>query len=108
MSRGGSRGWLVESRNVKGPSESGFRSIGETLRAGANLSPEIADSRCDGLYKLGGAGALRTVKEYNETMEYIHQNSVRWGLGRKPEEWRELSVHEHGPLFPLAVPDFGV
>jgi hypothetical protein len=55
-----------------------------------------------------GAGALRTVKEYNETMEYIHQKSVRWGLGRKPEEWRELSDHEYGPLFPLAVPDFGV
>ena len=69
---------------------------------------EIADSRCDGLYKLGGAGTLRTVKEYNETMEYIHQNSVGWGLARKPEAWRESSFQEHGPLFPIAVPDFGV
>jgi hypothetical protein len=32
---------------------------------------EIPDSRWDWLYKLGGAGTRRTVKEYEETMEYV-------------------------------------
>jgi hypothetical protein len=32
---------------------------------------EIADSRRHWLYKLGGAGTRRTVKEYDETREYV-------------------------------------
>ncbi len=31
--------------------------------------------------------ALRTVKEYNEEVEYIHLNPVRAGLFRRPEDW---------------------
>ena len=41
--------------------------------------------------------ALRTVKEYHETVEYIHWNPVRRGLVARPEEWRWSSVHEYGP-----------
>ena len=39
--------------------------------------------------------ALRTVKEYHETVEYIHGNPVRRGLVRRPEEWKWSSVHEY-------------
>lgn len=31
--------------------------------------------------------ALRTVKEYRETVDYIHWNPVRAGLASCPEEW---------------------
>jgi putative transposase len=41
--------------------------------------------------------ALRTVKEYNETVEYIHCNPVRRGLVSHPEDWKWSSVHEYGP-----------
>jgi hypothetical protein len=30
---------------------------------------------------------LRTVKEYNEKVEYIHLNPVRAGLVSRPEDW---------------------
>jgi REP element-mobilizing transposase RayT len=39
--------------------------------------------------------ALRTVKEYMETVEYIHMNPVRRGLVRLAEEWKWSSVHEY-------------
>jgi putative transposase len=39
--------------------------------------------------------ALRTVKEYMETVEYIHLNPVRRGLVEHSEEWRWSSVHEY-------------
>jgi len=39
--------------------------------------------------------ALRTVKEYNETVEYIHLNPVRCGLVRRAEDWAWSSVHEY-------------
>src|SRR5208283_3589940 len=32
--------------------------------------------------------ALRSVKEYNEKVEYIHLNPVRAGLVSRPEDWR--------------------
>jgi REP-associated tyrosine transposase len=31
--------------------------------------------------------ALRTVKEYNEKVEYIHLNPVKAGLVKRPEDW---------------------
>jgi hypothetical protein len=31
--------------------------------------------------------ALRTVKEYNEEVEYIHPNPVTAGLVSRPEDW---------------------
>jgi hypothetical protein len=37
--------------------------------------------------------ALRTVKEYSETVEYIHLNPVRAGLVRRPEDWRWSSYN---------------
>ncbi len=40
--------------------------------------------------------ALRTVKEYMETVEYIHWNPVRRGLVKRPEEWRWSSAAEYG------------
>jgi REP element-mobilizing transposase RayT len=39
--------------------------------------------------------ALRTVKEYVETVEYIHLNPVRRGLVKRAEDWKWSSVHEY-------------
>ena len=39
--------------------------------------------------------ALRTVKEYNETVEYIHLNPVRRGLVKQVTHWRWSSIHEY-------------
>jgi putative transposase len=36
------------------------------------------------------------VKEYHETVEYIHWNPVRRGLVARPEEWPWSSVREYG------------
>jgi hypothetical protein len=30
-----------------------------------------------------------------ETVDYLHLNSVRRGLVKRPEEWRWLRVHEY-------------
>ena len=42
--------------------------------------------------------ALRTVKEYNETVEYIHLNPVRRGLVKQMTDWRGSNVHEYAGL----------
>jgi REP-associated tyrosine transposase len=39
--------------------------------------------------------ALRTVREYNRAVEYIHLNPVRRGLAAKPEDWPWSSVREY-------------
>jgi hypothetical protein len=39
--------------------------------------------------------ALRRVKEYNETVEYIHLNPVRRGLVKQVTDWKWSSVHEY-------------
>jgi putative transposase len=39
--------------------------------------------------------ALRTVKEYLKTVEYIHLNPVRRGLVKCAEDWKWSSVHEY-------------
>ena len=39
--------------------------------------------------------APRTVKEYNETVEYIHLNPVRRGLVGDTRDWKWSSVHEY-------------
>ncbi len=39
--------------------------------------------------------ALRTVKEYNGKVEYIHLNPVRAGLVRRAQEWPWSSVREY-------------
>jgi len=39
--------------------------------------------------------ALRTVKEYQEKMEYLHLNPVRRGLVKYAEEWKWSSVPEY-------------
>jgi putative transposase len=39
--------------------------------------------------------ALRTVKEYNERVEYIHLNPVRRGLVGDTRDWKWSSVHEY-------------
>jgi REP-associated tyrosine transposase len=42
--------------------------------------------------------ALRTVKEYHETVEYILQNPVRRGLVKHPREWKWSSYADYaGP-----------
>ena len=40
--------------------------------------------------------ALRTVKEYHETVEYIHGNPVRRGLVARPQDWKWSSVYDYG------------
>ena len=39
--------------------------------------------------------ALRTVKNYGETVEYIHRNPVKRGLVKRPEEWKWSSFPEY-------------
>ncbi len=39
--------------------------------------------------------ALRTVKEYNQKVAYIHWNPVMAGLVKRPEGWKWSSVHEY-------------
>ncbi len=38
--------------------------------------------------------ALRTVKEYQECVEYIHGNPVRRALVARPQDWPWSSVHD--------------
>jgi putative transposase len=42
--------------------------------------------------------ALRTVKEYNKKVEYIHLNPVRAGLVSRPEDWRWSSYNEYAGM----------
>ena len=42
--------------------------------------------------------ALRTVKEHNEKVEYIHLNPVRAGLVSRPADWRWSSYNEYANL----------
>jgi REP element-mobilizing transposase RayT len=42
--------------------------------------------------------ALRSVKEYNEKVEYIHLNPVRVGLVSRPEDWRWSSYNEYAGM----------
>ena len=44
--------------------------------------------------------ALRTVEEYNEKVECIHQNPVRAGLVSRPQDWRWSSLNEYAGLSP--------
>jgi putative transposase len=39
--------------------------------------------------------ALRTVKEYNQKVEYIHLNPVKAGFVTRPEDWLWSSVHDY-------------
>ena len=39
--------------------------------------------------------ALRTVREYDEKVEYIHLNPVNAGLVKRPEDWKWSSVHDY-------------
>jgi putative transposase len=39
--------------------------------------------------------ALRTVRDYMDTVEYIHLNPVGRGLVKRPEEWKWSSFHEY-------------
>ncbi len=43
----------------------------------------------------GERGALRTVREYKEKVEYIHWNPVKAGLVTRPEDWGWSSVHDY-------------
>jgi putative transposase len=42
--------------------------------------------------------ALRSVKEYNEKVEYIHLNPVRPGLVSRPEDRRWSSYNEYAGM----------
>ncbi len=44
------------------------------------------------IFVAGRRRALRTVKEYNEKVEYIHLNPVKAGLVIRPQNWRWSSV----------------
>ena len=45
--------------------------------------------------------AVRTAKEYHETMAYIHLNPVKAGLVSRPEDWPWSSAYEY-PVVPQA------
>jgi len=45
--------------------------------------------------------ALRTVKEYGETVAYIHLNPVRRGLVGHPGQWKWSSYHEYAGATPV-------
>jgi putative transposase len=42
--------------------------------------------------------ALRTVKGYNEKVEYTHLNPVRAGWVSRPEDWRGSSHNEYAGI----------
>jgi putative transposase len=42
--------------------------------------------------------ALRTVKEYNEKVEYIHMNPVRARLVSRPQDWKWSSFNEYAGM----------
>ena len=42
--------------------------------------------------------ALRTVREYNEKVEYIHLNPVKAGLVRQAQDWRWSSAKEYSGI----------
>ena len=42
--------------------------------------------------------ALRTVKEYNDKVEYLHLNPVMAGLASRPQDWRWSSVNEYSGM----------
>jgi hypothetical protein len=42
--------------------------------------------------------ALRSVKEYNEKVEYLPLNPVRAGLVSRPEDGRWSSYHEYASM----------
>ena len=44
--------------------------------------------------------ALRTVKDYMATVDYIHLNPVRRGLVGRMEDWKWSSVHEYAGMSP--------
>ncbi len=41
------------------------------------------------------AGFDRALREYHETVDYIHLNPVKAGLARRPEDWPWSSVHDY-------------
>ena len=43
-------------------------------------------------------GTMRSVKEYNEKVEYIHLNPVKAGLAVRPQDWRWSSVNEYSGM----------
>ncbi len=40
--------------------------------------------------------AIRTVREYQDILQYIHLNPVKKGLVKKPEDWPWSSIHSYG------------
>ena len=39
--------------------------------------------------------ALRTVREYHEKVQYIHQNPGKAGLASRPEDWPWSSIQDY-------------
>jgi len=47
--------------------------------------------------------AIRTVKEYQDAMQYMHFNPVNKGLVRTPEDWPWSSFHSYGGPGPVRL-----
>lgn len=47
--------------------------------------------------------AIRTVKECNDTLRYMHFNPVTRGLVKKPEDWPWSSIHSFGGPGPVRL-----
>ena len=53
--------------------------------------------------------ALRTVREYNEKVPYLHLNPVKAGLASRPEYWPWSSVHDYtGSINPAPATPSGL
>jgi putative transposase len=47
--------------------------------------------------------AIRTVKEYQDALQYMHFNPVKRGLVKKPEAWPWSSFHAYGGPGPVRL-----
>jgi len=68
----------------------------ESIKVGSTLRINGGRKECSLLWQPRFSDrALRTVKEYNEKVEYIHLNPVKAGLATRPEDWPWSSVHDY-------------
>jgi REP-associated tyrosine transposase len=47
--------------------------------------------------------AVRTVKEYQDALQYMHFNPVKNRLVKKPEDWPWSSLHSYGGPGPIRL-----
>jgi hypothetical protein len=64
-----------------------------------NVDPRLRGGDEKDFHFLGRAkGPWKSVKEYNEKVEYIHLNPVRAGLVTRPQDWPWSSYNEYASM----------